>query len=114
MDIKQNRNHAIKYGHILQSGNASVTGTLSPRNRHHAMSALANLGEYQGCYDQILSIRQRYSLKGTSGNESIQTLQIFFFQEMTVDSMLSKVKEMIRVLPREMGDIVRFACITGF
>jgi hypothetical protein len=49
--IKQIKNYAKKYGHILYSGNCSELMVLSPRNKHHAMSALANLSKYQGRYD---------------------------------------------------------------
>ena len=40
-----------KYARVLDTGNASVLMTLSPRNKHHAMSALANLAKYTGRYD---------------------------------------------------------------
>jgi hypothetical protein len=64
--IKETINYAKKYGHILDAGDASPLLTLSPRNKHHAMTALANLAKYTGRYDQFLQIGQRYSLNRTN------------------------------------------------
>jgi hypothetical protein len=41
--IKETVNYAKKYGHVLDSGDAGPLLTLSHRNKHHAMTALANL-----------------------------------------------------------------------
>ncbi len=77
------------------------------------MTALASLSKFYGCYDKWLQIRQRYSLKWSSGNNAIQSLQRFFDSDLTLDSMLSKIREMVRVLPEHMGEVIRFASITG-
>jgi intergrase/recombinase len=77
------------------------------------MNALANYAKYAGQYDRWLYIRQKYNLKWSSGNDSLQSLQRFFDTDLTLDSMVSKVKEMIRVLPAPMGAIIRFAVLTG-
>jgi hypothetical protein len=61
--IKNTVNYAKRFRHVLDSGDASSLLTLSHRNKHHAMSALANYAKYTGRYDQFLSIRQRYNLK---------------------------------------------------
>jgi Archaeal phage integrase len=104
---------ANKYGHILDSGDASCLASLSPRNKHHAMTALANLAKYQGRYDQWLQIRQRYNLKWTSGNYSMQAMQRFFDPELSLDKLLDKIRNMMQVLPTAMAVVVRHALLTG-
>jgi hypothetical protein len=69
--IKYTKNYAIKYGHILDTGDASALTALSPCNKQHAMSALAALSKYQGRYNQWLAIHERYNLKWSSGNNSL-------------------------------------------
>ena len=110
--VRAIRIYASRFGHILQTENAAELMTLSPRNRHHAMTALANLAKYKGRYDRWLEIRRRYNLKWSQG-DSLQVFVCFFNQDLTLDAMLGKVKEMIWVLPPRMAEIVRFACITG-
>jgi hypothetical protein len=51
-------------------------------------------------------------LKWSAGNESVQALQRFFNPSLSINSMLDKVKEMMRVLPRRIRFVIRFACIT--
>jgi hypothetical protein len=101
--IKETVNYAAKYARVLDTGNASVLMTLSPRNKHHAMSALANLAKYTGRYDLWLQIRQRYNLKWSSGNnnydESLQSFERLFNDDLGFDSMLQRIREMIRLLP---------------
>lgn len=111
--IKTTKNYAIKYGHILDSGDASVLMTLSPRNRRHALGALANLARYQGRYVYFVQIRQNYALKWSSGNNSFQTLQRFFNPDLTLDSMLQRIKEMMCLLPPAMSAVIRYACMVG-
>jgi intergrase/recombinase len=109
--IKQTKNYAIKYGHILDTGDASEL--MSLRTRHNALTALANLAKYQGRYQVFLEIRQRYALKWTSGNDSLQTLQRFFNPDLTLDVMLQRIKEMIRLIPPFLARIIKFACLIG-
>jgi intergrase/recombinase len=87
--------------------------TLSPRNKHHAMTALANLAKYTGCYDLWLQIRQCYNLKWTSGNESLQSFNRFFDDELNLDVMLQRIKDMMRLLPPNMAQIIKFAWLIG-
>jgi hypothetical protein len=97
----------------LDTGDASALAALSPCNRRHAMTSLASLSKFQGRYDRWLYIRQCYNLKWVSGNNSLQALQRFFDTNSTLESILSSIKEMMGVLPANMADIVRFACLTG-
>jgi hypothetical protein len=40
-------------------------------------------------------------------------MQRFFNPELSLDKLLDKIREMIRVLPDNMAEIVKFACLTG-
>jgi len=77
------------------------------------MTALANLAKYQGRYDSWLQIRQHYSLKWTSGNESLHAMQRFFNPDLNLDVMLQQIRLMIEKLPFFMGQIVRFGALVG-
>jgi len=111
--IKQTKNYAIRYSQIIQTENASELMTLSPRNRHHALAALAVLAKYQGQYDKWMQIRQRYNMKWSSGQESLQSFNRFFNPDMSLESMLQQIAKMISITPGAMGQIIKFACLTG-
>ena len=111
--VKNTVNYAKRFSYILDTGDASSLLTLSQRNKHHAMSALANYAKYTGRYDQFLQLRQRYNLKWSKGS-SLQYFERFFHnKELSFDMMLSKVKQMIQVLPPYMGQIVKFGTLIG-
>lgn len=77
------------------------------------MKSLTALSKYLGCYDRWNEQRKRYNLKWTTGSESIQSLQRFFDPGLSLDIMLQRIREMIRVLPEHMGKIIKFACMIG-
>jgi hypothetical protein len=111
--IKGIMSYAKKYGYILDTGDASTLLTLSNRNKHHAMSALANYAKYTGRYDKFLQIRQRYNLKWSKGG-SLQYFERFFHnKELSFEAMLSKIKQMMKILPPYMSQIVQFGILTG-
>jgi hypothetical protein len=105
--------YAKKYGHILDTGDASQLLTLSPRNRHHALAALAALAKYQGQYDKWMHIRQRYNMKWSSGQESLQSFNRFFNPQLSLESMLQQIAKMVSKTPRIMGQTIKFASLTG-
>ncbi len=111
--VKQTKNYAIRYGYILDTADASPLAVLTPCNRRHAMTALAALSKFQGRYQEFLEMRQRYALKWTSGNNSLQALQRFFNPELSLDTMLEWVRKAISALPSAMGTIIKFNCLTG-
>jgi intergrase/recombinase len=74
---------------------------------------MANLSKYQGRYETFLDIRRRYALKWSSGNSSIQSLQRFFSPDLTLDVMLQRIREMMRLLPPFMAKIIKFGCLIG-
>jgi hypothetical protein len=111
--VKNTVSYAKKYGYILDTGDASPLLTLSNRNKHHAMSALANYAKYTGRYDQFLQLRQRYNLKWSKGS-SLQYFERFFHnKELSFEAMLSKLKKMIGILPPHMAQIIKFGTLTG-
>jgi hypothetical protein len=110
--IKETVNYAKKYCLVLDSGNASPMMSLSPRNKQHAMTALANLAKFTGRYDLFMQIRQRYNLKWSKG-DSIASFERFFNPDLTFDVMLKRVKEMLQKLPADMAAIIKFDCMTG-
>ncbi|MDQ3854037.1 MAG: hypothetical protein M3251_04875 [Thermoproteota archaeon] len=109
--IKQTKNYAIRYGHILDTGDASLLLALPPRVRHHALVALANLAKYQGRYQQFMEMKQRYALKWTSGNESLDVMQHFFDPGLTLEVMIQKIHQMVDLLPPLMGKIVKLGLL---
>jgi hypothetical protein len=114
---KRNRRQIIcyarKYAFVLATGDASALTVLTGPQRRHAMEALTVLSKATGCYDRWCEIRKRYQLHWTNGDESIAAMQRFFDASLTLDSMVSKVKEMIAVLSPSMADVIRFAVLTG-
>jgi hypothetical protein len=69
------------------------------------MEALTALSKYNGYYDKWQQIRQRYSLHWTNGDESFHALQRFFNTELSLDVMLSRIKDMAQKLPPLIGQI---------
>jgi Archaeal phage integrase len=105
--------YANRFVSILTNGDASPLMALTSTKRRHTMEALTVYSKYLGCYDRWCEIRKRYSLHWTDGNDSLQALQRFFDTNLTLESMLSRIKEMMRVLDAPYGELIRFACITG-
>ncbi len=110
--VKSNVQYAKRFHSVLETGDASPLLGLSPPNRHQAMEGLTALSKYQGLYDSWQQIIKKYDLKWTS-QDSIATMQRFFNPSLTLDDMIAKVRAMMKVLPPTMGEVVRFACLTG-
>jgi intergrase/recombinase len=110
--VKECVNYAKRYGMVLDTGDASILLTLSPRNKHHAMTALANLAKYTGRYDKFMQIKQRYALRWNKA-DSVKHFDRFFSEELTFDVMLQRIRLMIEKLPPFMGKIIKFACLIG-
>jgi len=108
--------YAKRYYHVLLTdGNASdlIVAVESEQKRLNVMKSLTLLARFLGYYDRWQQIRKRHNLKWTTGNESITAMQRFFNPELTLEVMLKKVKEMMRVLPTPMAAVVRHAVLTG-
>jgi intergrase/recombinase len=77
------------------------------------MSALASLAKFKGQYDRFQWLKQTFNLKWSSGQESLQSFNRFFNPDMSLESMLQQIAKMISKTPRIMGQIIKFACLTG-
>ena len=82
------------------------------RSKEITIVALANLAKFQGRYERFLELKKRYDLKWSTSN-STQYFERFFNEELTLDVMLQRIKEMIRVLPENMSRIVKYGCLVG-
>jgi hypothetical protein len=98
---------------MMMKMNHNNNSPLSGPQRRHAMESLTCLSKYLGCYDRWQEMRKRYSLKWSNGNESLATLQRFFNEERSLDHIIQTVKEMMRVLPRQMALVIRHALLRG-
>jgi intergrase/recombinase len=78
------------------------------------MKALASLSKFIGEYDGWKNIVQRYQLKWSDSNKSIKVFNAIFQNEgNTHSSMLSWIKNVISVLPKDYQDILLFNTLTG-
>jgi hypothetical protein len=110
MTVKVRFNYAKKYCHVLLEENAqSLLELESQQVRLNVMKSLTLLARYLGHYDNWQQLRKPYNLKWTTGDESITALQRFFNPELSLDKLLDKIKEMLRVLPPYQAVVVRHA-----
>ena len=86
---------------------------LSSQKRLNVMKSITLLSKYLGCYDRWQELRKRYNLKWSTGTESLQSFNRFFNPDMSLESMLQQIAKMISKTPRIMGQIIKFACVTG-
>ncbi len=110
--IKESVNYAKRFAFVLDTGDASPLMTLSPRNKQHAMTALANYAKFTGRYDQFLQLKQRYNLKWFR-EDSTKSFQRFFDEGLTLDVMIQRIRKMMSLLPPFMGQIIKFGVLVG-
>jgi hypothetical protein len=113
---KDRLRYAKKYAHILDGdgGNASELLQLAPGKRIHCMKASSCLAHFIGKYDTWLAIRQKYGLKWTSGNETLDTFERFFLDDSkTLDTMLQWLRQAIHQLPKSYSNFFLFCTLTG-
>lgn len=92
--------YAKRYASILVNGDTQdLLAIESEEKRLNVMKSLTVLSRYLGCYDSWQDMRRRHSLKWTSGNESLHAMQRFFNHDLSLNIMLQRIKEMIRLLP---------------
>jgi hypothetical protein len=112
--IRSNLNHAKRFYHILQTNNAQELLFCSYKTRVHAMKALASLSKYLGYYDEWRKIIQRYQLKWSDSNKSLQVFKdIFQGEGQSYADMVKWIKEATARLPKEYGNILFFNTLTG-
>src|SRR5919106_4272044 len=114
MTVKETVNYTKRFASVLDTGDASpILNTIKPNVQHHALTALANLAKYTGRYQKFLEIRQRYNLKWSRG-DPMTHFERFYNEELTLDVMLQRIRQMIAVLPpSSMGKIIKFGCLVG-
>ena len=64
--------YAKQYIHVLKESNAQDLLLLSEEKRIHVMKSLAAFSKYLGCYDRWNDIRERYQLKWSNNEDSLQ------------------------------------------
>ena len=52
-------------------------------------------------------------MKWSSGQESLQSFNRFFNPQLSLESMLQQIAIMVSKTPKIMGQIIKFACLTG-
>ncbi len=90
-------NYAKRFGHMLYIGDAAPLLTLSPRNKQHALTALANLAKFTGSYEQFNQIRRNYNLKWFR-SDPVKHFERFLNEGLTLDIMLQRIRQMIEKL----------------
>jgi hypothetical protein len=105
--------YAQRYHSVLETGDPTPLVSLqSAAVLRHVLEALANLSKFQGRYDIWLAILQRYNLKWSSGNESLQSFERFFNDDLNYDVMLQRIRELIRKLPAEYANYIRYTYLS--
>ncbi|HZL24607.1 MAG TPA: integrase [Nitrososphaeraceae archaeon] len=77
------------------------------------MKALSVLSKFIGCYDMWKEIKERYQLKWSNGNNSLQVFQTIVNNETNYDSMLKWVKDTCLQIPKSYANILIYCTLTG-
>lgn len=105
--------YAKKFAYVLDTGDATPIMTkVKPLSQKHVLSALANLSRYQGRYEYWNQIRRNYNLHWVKA-DSITHFERFFNEQLTLETMLQRIREMIARIPTSMGQIVKFGTLVG-
>jgi hypothetical protein len=113
--------YAKKYSHVLTGrsseyyhyAGANSLLQLSAEKRLNVQKSITALSKFLGIYDQWQQMRKRYSLKWTNPNQSLQSFERFFNPDLSLDTMLQRINEMIAKVPVQIAQIIKFACLTG-
>ncbi len=105
--------YAKKFAYVLDTGDATPIMTqVKPLSQKHVLSALANLSKYKGQYSRWNEIRRNYNLHWVKA-DSITHFERFFNEQLTLETMLQRIREMIARIPTSMGQIVKFGTLIG-
>jgi hypothetical protein len=105
--------YAKKYHHVLLEGNAKDILSLSDQKRLQVMKSLASLSKFMGCYDKWKDIKEKYQLKWSNGNNSLEVFQTIVNNETNYDSMVRWVKDTCSHIPRYYPNILIYCTLTG-
>jgi hypothetical protein len=105
--------YAKQYYQILLKGNAQPLIILSTSKRLQVMKSLSVLSKFMGCYDNWKNIKDRYQLKWSNGNNSLEVFQTIVNYEINYDSMIRWVKDTCSQIPRYYVNILIYCTLTG-
>jgi hypothetical protein len=105
--------YAKKYHHVLLEGNAKDILSLSDQKRLQVMKSLASRSKFMGCYDKWKDIKEKYQLKWSNGNNSLEVFQTIVNNETNYDSMVRWVKDTCSHIPRYYANILIYCTLTG-
>jgi intergrase/recombinase len=105
--------YAKKYYHVLLEDNAQDILSLSDQKRLQVMKSIASLSKFMGCYDRWKSIKEKYQLKWSDGNNSLEVFQNIVNNETNYDSILKWVKDTSSQIPKSYANILLYCTLTG-
>ena len=77
------------------------------------MKSLASLSKFMGCYDKWKEIKEKYQLKWSDGNNSLEVFQTIVNNETNYESMVKWVKDTCSQIPRYYANILIYCTLTG-
>ena len=77
------------------------------------MKAISSLVRFTGEVPAWQEIKQRYNLTWSTGNEKLNAFQRFFDDGKSLDSMLQWVRDVLEILPAQMGEAIKWSTLTG-
>src|SRR5215211_346485 len=102
-----------KYYPVLKEANAQELLTLSSGKRIHAMKSLAALSKYLGCYDEWKKIRERFQLKWSDDEDSLQTFKNMTNPQKDYQSMTNWLMNAMSRLPKRYSNILLYNALAG-
>jgi len=107
--------YARKYCTVLETGDATpLTSLSSAATRRHAMEALTALSKYAGCYNVWKDICSKYQLKwGNSEEDNLKYFTNYLQGHGNFDAMMSWLKDALKKLPTQTGNILVYNTLTG-
>ena len=77
------------------------------------MKSLASLSKFMGCYDKWKAIKDKYKLKWSNGDSSLEIFQNIVNNENNYDSMLKWIKDTCNQIPKSYANILIYCALTG-
>ena len=77
------------------------------------MKSLASLSKFMGCYDKWKAIKDKFQLKWSNGDSSLEIFQNIVNNENNYDSMLKWIKDTCNQIPKSYANILIYCALTG-
>ena len=100
---------AIRYSHVLQTGNASELQTMKKDKKRQVMRALAHLAKYNGVYEHWQKIIRNHGIHWREANND----DFHFFEQESITNMIDTIKQTMKILPTDQANTFIFATMTG-